>query len=106
MTHSDSMMIHEPVLPVGAESADSWEPGDSEFPPYRIVSGSERRVTDSDIEVKATAIQWANGSIEDGTVDECPKIWINRTDLNSDQSRELAAHLLELAALVDGWVRR
>ncbi|WP_165612365.1 hypothetical protein [Mycolicibacterium porcinum] len=56
--------------------------------------------------MKATAVQWTNCAIEDGTTDECPKIWIDHSDLNSDQARELATVLLEMAAEVDGWVHR
>ncbi len=100
-------VFHDLPLPAGAEYADDWQPGDIEFPPYRIVLGAKRGITDHALLVSTSAVQWVDGSIEDGSKDECPKVWLDQPgDLNSDQARELAALLLELAAQIDGWVQR
>lgn len=93
-------------LPLGADTADEWQDIDSQFRPYRIVQGPDRHITDNSLVVTTTAVQWGDGTIEDGTNDECPKIWIDQSDLNSDQARELAAVLLESATLIDGWAQR
>ena len=97
---------HVPV-PAGAEIVEPWEPADREYPAYRIVTGAPRTITDHNLLVSASALQWADGTIEDGGLDDCPTIHVDRpATLNSDQARELAAILLDLAAQIDGWVRR
>ncbi|ABK72029.1 hypothetical protein [Mycolicibacterium smegmatis] len=96
-----------PPLPPGAISASPWEPASGKYPAYRIVNTSERTLTDHDALVSAGALQWVDGTIEDGHLDDCPTIYIDQpATLNSDQARELAAILLDLAAQIDGWVQR
>lgn len=103
MPHS---VIHDMPLPAGIEFADPWEPADGEFPPYRIVHGSDCHVTDHSLRISTTAVQWVDGTIDDGSTDECPKVWLENEGFNSDQARELASLLLEMAAQIDGWVQR
>jgi hypothetical protein len=75
--------------------------------PYRVV-GADRGVTDHRVCVSTAAIQWADGSIDDGRMmARCPELLDGITEaisgLNSDQARELAAALLEAADELDGW---
>jgi hypothetical protein len=88
-------------LPVGAVAADIWEGAD----PERVVMGPNRGITDTDVLIWTTAIQRADGRIDDRP--EPPLLRISgHVELNSDQARELAAVLLEDAAEMDAWVAR
>jgi hypothetical protein len=72
-----------------------------------VVLGIPHTVTDSDVTLSTSCIQHLDGRIDDGSGDECPRVYIDQpVELNSDQARELAALLLELAAQIDGWVAR
>jgi hypothetical protein len=90
--------------PPGATTHDEWEDDDPQ--PYRIVFGADRTVTDHRARVSTSAVQWADGSVDDGRI-EAPYIYVydlgESRPLNSDQARELGAALLESAAEVDGW---
>jgi hypothetical protein len=80
--------------PAGALEAKNWEPEN-----YRIIHGPDQGITDTDVRIWTSAIQWLDGSINsDAEEDE-----LRNVDLNSDQARELAAVLLETAAVLDGW---
>jgi hypothetical protein len=88
-------------LPAGAALADIWE-GEH---PQRVIMGPNRGITDSDVIVWTTAIQSADGRIDDGP--EPPLVHIHGDpELNSDQAREPAAVLLECAAEMDGSTAR
>lgn len=92
--------------PPGTDFACPWE-GD---PPHRTVFGVDRTITDSDARVYAAAIQLADGTVDDGTI-EPPCLYVcdgerDGIHLNSDQARELAAALLQTANEIDGWVNR
>lgn len=92
--------------PPGTDLACRWE-GD---PAYRTVFGVDRTVTDSTARVYTCAVQLADGSLDDGTID-APSIAVcdgerDGLTLNSDQARELASVLLQAAAELDGWVTR
>jgi hypothetical protein len=95
------------VPPAGASALDAWQ--DDVPQPYRIVLGADRTVTDHKLRVSTSALQWADGSVDDGRI-EPPHIYVedlNEGNLpNRDQARALAAVLLEAAAEVDGWVAR
>jgi hypothetical protein len=92
-------------LPAGAEFGDEWDPDDL----HRVIMGAERHVTDSDVVVWTSAIQFADGSIDDAACGgESPQVNLggNHGELNSDQARELAAAILEAANEIDGWTAR
>jgi hypothetical protein len=92
--------ITDVPLPPGAVFADIWKGHD----PERVVSGPRRGITDADVVVWTTSIQRADGRIS--TEPEPPLVHISRgVELNSDQARELAALLLEIAAQMDRWTR-
>jgi hypothetical protein len=100
--------ITEPVpLPIGARTFDTWQDDDPQ--PYRVILGAYRRVTDHKVLVSPSAVQWADGSVDDGRI-EAPQVYIfelgESAPLNSDQARELAAALLEAADEIDGWSAR
>jgi hypothetical protein len=92
--------------PAGAEFVDDWV-GD---PPYRVVFGVDRTVTDHAARVYAVVIQLADGSIDGGLI-EGPHVNIadgegsGLEDLNSDQARELAAALFRAADIEQGLTR-
>lgn len=95
-------------LPAGAVPIDlCWQTGEGET--YRVVQGVDRKVTDHQLSVSTSAVQWADGSIDDGRI-EAPHVYVfdlgESTPLNSDQARELAAALLLAAAELDGWTNR
>ena len=56
-----------------------------------------------------SAVQWADGTIDDGQI-EGPNVYVydlgEGGPLNSDQARELAAALMEAAAELDRWAQR
>jgi hypothetical protein len=91
-------------LPAGAEFGDEWDPDDL----HRVVVGAERHVTDTDVVAWTSAIQFADGSIDDGSRSQSPQVNLggNDDELNSDQARELATALLEAASEIDGWAGR
>ncbi len=104
MTTTAATAIPDVPLPAGAEHGDTWEgPG-----PRRVIMGPDRRITDSDVYIWTSAIQQADGQIAPENP-EPPQVHIEETGdvgLNSDQARELAAVLLEAAAVLDGWAAR
>ncbi|MDT5057714.1 MAG: hypothetical protein QOF66_6080 [Mycobacterium sp.] len=95
---------HDVPIPAGAR-ADDWQ--DDAPQPYRILFG-ELRNTDG-VEyttVRGTAVQYADGRIDDGSVHEPPSVYLGDDALSSSQARELAAALIATADEVDGWVTR
>jgi hypothetical protein len=94
-------------LPAGALEADAWQA--HERMAYRVVFGNYRAVTDSSTCVSTSAIQWSDGSLDDGLV-ESPRLVIlgdgEGDPLNSDQARQMAAVLLDAAAELDRWAGR
>lgn len=98
--------------PADTDLVDDWEAGDDRTggQPYRVVYGADRTITDTAVRVYAAAIQLADGSIDQGAVEE-PSINISDDErsplqLNVDQARELAATLLETVRVIEGWVTR
>lgn len=93
--------------PPGADWVDDWEPD----PAHRVVFGVDRTVTDHTARVYASAIQLADGSVDQGLI-EGPSVYVafgkstGLGPLNSDQTRELAAVLLETVAEIDRWAQR
>lgn len=104
MTTTESLTVS---LPVGVATAEhEWQPADAGHPPYRIIFGADRTVTNHAVQVSPSAVQWADGSVDDGVV-EAPSIYVfnlgDAAPLSSDQARELAAVLLESATMIDTW---
>src|SRR5258707_11144605 len=92
-------------LPTGAVFGDNWE-GE---PAERVIMGQNRSITDTDVVIWTSAIQFADGRIQqdEGGASEPPLVHVDGgVDLNSDQARELAAALIEAAAEVDRWAAR
>jgi hypothetical protein len=92
-------------LPPGVTGVDDWQADERQ--PYRVVFGEYRGVTDHPICVSTAAVQWADGSLDDGQI-EAPNMVLlgDERSLNSDQARELAAALLAAAAELDRWSGR
>jgi hypothetical protein len=56
--------------------------------------------------VYASAVRWADGSIDDGRRAEAPKVFVDincDSGLTRDQARELAAVLIAAAEEIDSW---
>ena len=93
-------------LPAGVAAVFDWRPNDPLS--YRVVLGAVRGVTDHNVVVHTSAIQFADGRIDYGGILE-PSVTIshacfNGRGLSRSQARELAARLLEAAAELDGWI--
>jgi hypothetical protein len=93
-------------LPTGVAAVFDWRPNDPL--PYRVVLGAGRGVSDHNVVVHTSAIQFADGRIDDGGI-VAPSVTIshacyNGRGLSSTQARELAARLLEAADELDGWI--
>ena len=56
--------------------------------------------------VQASAVQFADGRIDDGSVYETPHVYLGDDALSSVQARELAAALIGTADGVDRWAAR
>ena len=70
------------------------------------VSSATSRVGSNYTTVQATAVQFADGRIDDGSVHEPPRVYLGDDGLTSAQARELAAALIETADEVDRWAAR
>jgi hypothetical protein len=93
-------------LPAGVAAVFDWRPNDPL--PYRVVLGASRGVSDHNVVVHTSAIQFADGRIDDGGI-VAPSVTIshacyNGRGLSTTQARELAARLLEAAEELDGWI--
>jgi hypothetical protein len=94
-------------VPSGAHTCDDWQ--DDDHQPYRVILGADRKVTDHAVTVSPSAVQWLDGTVDDGNV-EAPLVYVfnlgEGNPLNSDQARELAAVLLDAAAEIDRWAAK
>ncbi|AFM16999.1 hypothetical protein Mycch_2216 [Mycolicibacterium chubuense NBB4] len=95
------------ALPPGAYTQDTWQAAEPQ--PYRIILGGDRTIAGHRAVVSPSAVQWADGSVDDGRT-EAPHVYAFNLEesnpLTTDQARELAAALLAAADEVDGWVAR
>jgi hypothetical protein len=102
MTTTD---LRSPNLPVPAGAvADEWQ--DDVPLPYRVLFGDLRGIDGLDIDrlsVQATAVQYTDGRIDDGSAYEAPHVYLGDDALSSSQARELASALIATADEVDGW---
>jgi hypothetical protein len=94
-------------VPDGAE-ADVWE--DDTPQPYRVLYGVSRGVAGrDDVIVGTTAVQYRDGRIDDGTIEEPPLVYVETcsdSGLTSTEARQLAEHIIECADQIDGWAAR
>lgn len=60
-------------LPAGAQVLGDWE--DDGPQQYRIACGANRQITDHALTVHTSAVQWGDGSIDDGRI-EGPHIYV------------------------------
>jgi hypothetical protein len=92
-------------LPDGARALEAWQ--DDEPQPYRVICSDTRNVDGTTYTtVQATAIQLADGRVDDGSVHEAPHVYLGDNALTSDQARNLAALLVDAADKADGWAGR
>jgi hypothetical protein len=91
-------------LPMGTMGYD-WQPASSHSGmPYRFVFGVSRPV--GDVWVRASACQFADGSLDDGSKVEAPGVFINDEQLPNDRVRELIEVLQKALAQVEEWQTR
>ncbi|OBK77866.1 hypothetical protein A5651_03595 [Mycobacterium sp. 1274761.0] len=75
--------------------------------PYRVEFGDVRNTQGVEhTTVQGTAVQFSDGSIDDGSIHEPPHIYLGDEALTSVQARELAAVLVQTADEVDRWAQR
>lgn len=89
------------AAPTGA-TPDVWEVEDPQ--PSRVIHGEDRQF--GQFSVGVSAIQFADGTIDDGSRVEAPKVFLADWMLTVPEARELAALIVERADEVDGWVTR
>ncbi|MDA0251503.1 MAG: hypothetical protein O2892_17265 [Actinomycetota bacterium] len=91
---------HDTVPVPAGTAADDWQPDNWRvvFSPRRSIPGRE------DINVALTAVQFADGRIDDGSEFEPPQVYVDHPDgLTAAQARSLAGLLIEAAETLDGW---
>src|SRR6478672_898713 len=90
-------------VPAGA-TPDTWE--DDSPLPYRVLLGESRSINGrrDSVSVQPTAVQFADGRFDDGTVFEPPQVYLNDDySFTAVQARELAAAIIEAADTIDRW---
>jgi hypothetical protein len=104
----NDVLIGEVALPAGA-SPDVWQnyvpsrPSNAVLP-YRVLLGEARGIPGLDVvSVQASAIQFSDGRIDDGSVHEPPHVYLRDEALSTAQARELATVLVEAADQADRW---
>jgi hypothetical protein len=93
-------------VPLGARP-DTWE--DDSPQPYRVLLGAVHAIDGIHVDrvsVQATAIQFLDGRIDDGSVHEPPHVYLADNALTTTQARELAATLIEAADEADRWAAK
>jgi hypothetical protein len=93
-------------IPAGVAKPDIWQ---NDVPlPYRILFGELRNIDGGTnyTTVQTTAVQFADGRIDDGSVHEAPHVYLGDDSLTSVQARELADLLIGAADEVDRWAQR
>jgi hypothetical protein len=97
------MTAANPEVPVphGARP-DTWQ--DDSPQPYRVLFGALRGI--DRVSVQATAIQFPDGRLDDGSQHEPPQIYLGDDGLSIAQARDLAATLNKAADEIDGWAAK
>jgi hypothetical protein len=98
--------LHDVPVPAGVAGADDeWQ--DDVPLPFRVLFGELRNTDGVEFTtVQATAVQYADARIDDGSVHEPPHVYLGDDGLTSAQARALAAALLETADEVDRWIAK
>lgn len=91
----------EVPLPPGAETGDPWSNWDDEL---RVISTADHNIPGTDALIYASAIQFRDGTIDDGSFDEAPQVWFFDTGFTAETARQLARVVSQLADIVDRWV--
>lgn len=110
----EDALIGEVPIPPGV-NADTWQ--DDGPMPYRTLMGANRKVPGwtpgdghlDEVLVGTTAVQFADGHLDDGTEVEPPHVYVQMNSdhgLTSAEARGLAAVLLAAADEIDGWMAR
>jgi hypothetical protein len=92
MTHTAHTIPDVPTA-AGVACTDEWQ---NDAPqPYRILLGELRNIDGGTnyTTVQATAVQFGDGRIDDGSAHEPPHVYLGDDALTSAQARELAAAL-------------
>jgi hypothetical protein len=98
--------IPDVPVPPGARP-DTWQ--DDSPQPYRILLGDVRGIDGVDTDrlcVQPTAVQFADGRVDDGSVHEPPHVYLCDHAFTATQAREVAALLIAAADEVDGWAAK
>lgn len=90
-------------IPLPAFAADSDVQLDG-TDSYRVVMGRNREV--GPITVGTTAVQYLDGSVDDGRDGDAPQVWIGDTGFSTDVARALASALIAAADELDTAVAR
>lgn len=94
----ESITTPDVALPPDTVSLDGWQGNE-----YRVISGPDRRVPGVDGIVGTSAVQYADGSIDQSEVDS-PRVWTDITGaLTAQQARQIAGALVAAADEIDGW---
>lgn len=93
-------------LPAGADEASDWWEENTDAPgPYRIIASQRRGLADGNLTVQATALQYQDGHVDDGTLEgPCPSIDGVPELLTTHAARELAAAIIQAADMADRWI--
>ena len=102
---SATTTIPDVPIPAGVTNTDAWQEDTPQ--PYRVLFGELRNTGGVKFTtVQATAVQFADGRIDDGSEYEAPHVYLGDDALTSAQARDLAAALIETADEVDWWAEQ
>jgi hypothetical protein len=99
----------QPVpLPPGTNSRDGWQ-DDEQLGTYRIISGKDRWPAGREVVIGTSAVQLADGSVDDGRVEDGPTVWLGAPgdhQLTPDAAREVGEALIAAADEIAGWIAK
>ena len=99
--------IPDVPVPAGARP-DDWQ--HSSPLPHRVLLGETRHIEgrrESDTAgVQPTAVQFADGRIDDGSVFEPPQVYVDDYSFPAAEARELIAALIWAVDTIEGWTNR
>ena len=104
-----TQLIDSPPLPPGAVCSDGWQGPDDLGQPWRIISGTDRRIDGVEGIIGTSAVQLADGSVlnHQHPID-APVVYVGLGGeaFPVGRARELARAILAAADEIDGWVGR